>query len=547
MQKAASSPRSPRNPANNNEYATLQAGGGPPAKFSLVRCAHEFSHGTSDAVKFGIRTILTSAAIGLITLGSPCAGAQEEETQPTEECRGDAPSHAEAQSEASTEAQPEAGSDARRRRNRKRRLRHSPKPQARPNPRHRPQSKAEEPRPLEEIVVTARKVTESIQDAPLSVVVLDAEKTDRRAAITKVEELVPYVPNISMSETGIGTNLYVRGIGSGINQGFEQSVGLYIDGIYYGRGQLTRAPFLDIAQVEALRGPQATLLGNNSIAGALNLTTAKPTDTFMPPRTVSMNPTTTSRKSTASFPGRSPTGCPPGWPAATGPWTATRTTSPSSRDEPNREEKSGRLTLAWNGDTWDADPEARKEQLRREGPADRDHPGARHRPTDAVTDELTSQTGFSRNSGSAQDTGSSATGGPVTPISNISARFSATPRRFPGYSIADTDYLAADPSIGNGTLDYNARLQRRFQQQRHRRRRSDPELGAGRLQPDLDYRLPEVQRTRRSATATSPARRSSACSRRRDYDQWSQELRIASPTDGPRALAGRRLLPGRRP
>ena len=132
---------------------------------------------------------------------------------------------------------------------------------------------------LEEIVVTARKVTESIQDAPLSAVVLDGEKLAEQG-VTRIEELVAYVPNFAMSETGIGTNLYVRGIGSGINQGFEQSVGLYIDGLYYGRAQLTRMPFLDLAQAESLRGPQAILLGNNSIAGALLMTTARPTDAF---------------------------------------------------------------------------------------------------------------------------------------------------------------------------------------------------------------------------------------------------------------------------
>ncbi|MEO8223934.1 MAG: TonB-dependent receptor plug domain-containing protein, partial [Gammaproteobacteria bacterium] len=130
---------------------------------------------------------------------------------------------------------------------------------------------------LQEITVTARKFAESIQDAPLSVVVLTGEAM-AASGVSRIEELVSYVPNFAMSETGIGTNLYVRGIGSGINQGFEQSVGLYIDGIYYGRGQLTRAPFMDMAQAEALRGPQAILLGNNSIAGALNFTTAKPTD-----------------------------------------------------------------------------------------------------------------------------------------------------------------------------------------------------------------------------------------------------------------------------
>lgn len=176
-----------------------------------------------------IRSMLITAVIGLFALGSPFVSAQEEAAEVAAE--------AEAEAEATEPTEESSG----------------------------PQ--------LTEIVVTARKFAESIQDAPLSVVVLDGEKM-MSSGITKVEELVTYVPNITMSETGIGTNLYVRGIGSGINQGFEQSVGLYIDGIYYGRGQLTRAPFLDIAQAEVLRGPQATLLGNNSIAGALNLTTA---------------------------------------------------------------------------------------------------------------------------------------------------------------------------------------------------------------------------------------------------------------------------------
>jgi outer membrane receptor protein involved in Fe transport len=132
---------------------------------------------------------------------------------------------------------------------------------------------------LEEMIVTARKVEESLQDVPLSVTVMSGDKLTE-AGITKIEELVLYVPNVTMSETGIGTNLYIRGIGSGINQGFEQSVGMYIDGVYHGRAQLMRAPFLDLAQAEVLRGPQVTLLGNNSIAGAMNLTTAKPSDEF---------------------------------------------------------------------------------------------------------------------------------------------------------------------------------------------------------------------------------------------------------------------------
>ncbi len=128
---------------------------------------------------------------------------------------------------------------------------------------------------LEEVLVTATLRTESLQDVPVSVNAVSGEKM-AEAGIDKIEDLQAYVPNLSMSETGIGTNIYIRGIGSGINPGFEQSVGMYFDGISYGRGQLTRAPFLDLARVEVLRGPQNILYGKNSIAGALSLVSARP-------------------------------------------------------------------------------------------------------------------------------------------------------------------------------------------------------------------------------------------------------------------------------
>jgi iron complex outermembrane receptor protein len=83
-----------------------------------------------------------------------------------------------------------------------------------------------------------------------------------------------------MTETGIGSQIAIRGIFSGVNQGFEQSVGTYIDGIHYGRAQQARAPFLDVERVEVLRGPQSILFGKNSIAGALNIISARPTRDF---------------------------------------------------------------------------------------------------------------------------------------------------------------------------------------------------------------------------------------------------------------------------
>lgn len=132
---------------------------------------------------------------------------------------------------------------------------------------------------LEEVLVTAQKRIESIQDVPLSVTAVSGDKISD-AGVENIEDLTVMMPNIHFTETGISTQVRVRGIGSDNSQGFEQSVGMYIDGIYYGRAQLFRTPMMDMQRAELLRGPQATLFGKNSIAGALNLTTARPTDEF---------------------------------------------------------------------------------------------------------------------------------------------------------------------------------------------------------------------------------------------------------------------------
>ena len=134
-------------------------------------------------------------------------------------------------------------------------------------------------RVLEEIVVTAAYREQGLQDVPISISAVTGE-TLLEAALQKAEDIQFFVPNFTLTETGIGTNAFIRGIGSGINQAFEQSVGTYIDGVHYGRAQQWRSPFLDIERVEVLRGPQSILFGKNSVAGAVNITTAKPTDEF---------------------------------------------------------------------------------------------------------------------------------------------------------------------------------------------------------------------------------------------------------------------------
>lgn len=136
-----------------------------------------------------------------------------------------------------------------------------------------------QPLVLEEIIVTSQLREQTLKDVPISVNVVSGTKLEE-GGLERLEEIQAYVPNLTMSETGVGNNIYIRGIGSGINPGFEQSVAMFVDGVHYGRGQLYRAPLFDMERVEVLRGPQSTLFGKNSIAGAISLETRRPTQDF---------------------------------------------------------------------------------------------------------------------------------------------------------------------------------------------------------------------------------------------------------------------------
>jgi outer membrane receptor protein involved in Fe transport len=132
---------------------------------------------------------------------------------------------------------------------------------------------------LEEIVVTATKRAVGLQDVPIAISVMSGQDIATKG-LTSLEDLTTYMPNVHIGEGGAGTALFIRGIGSGVNFGFEQSVGTFVDGVYFGRGRSARGKFLDLERVEVLKGPQSTLFGKNTIAGAINITTAKPTDEF---------------------------------------------------------------------------------------------------------------------------------------------------------------------------------------------------------------------------------------------------------------------------
>jgi iron complex outermembrane receptor protein len=95
-----------------------------------------------------------------------------------------------------------------------------------------------------------------------------------------LSQLSPVVPNFNVVQQQISDRVAIRGISSGGNQGFDQSVGLFSNGVYLARGTQFRWAFLDVGSVEILRGPQATLFGKNTIAGAVNITSSKPTSEF---------------------------------------------------------------------------------------------------------------------------------------------------------------------------------------------------------------------------------------------------------------------------
>ena len=132
---------------------------------------------------------------------------------------------------------------------------------------------------LEEVIVTAQIREQSLQDVPISVSAIDGEVIEDRS-VDNLQSLSASIPNFMVVETQIDTSISIRGVRSGANKGFEQSVPMNFDGVTYPRSQLARTPLVDLERVEVLRGPQPTLFGKNAIGGAVSVTSAKPTEEF---------------------------------------------------------------------------------------------------------------------------------------------------------------------------------------------------------------------------------------------------------------------------
>lgn len=130
---------------------------------------------------------------------------------------------------------------------------------------------------LEEVVVTATKREENVQDVALSISAITADSIESMQ-IDKWDDAD--IPAVHISQGGANDSMYIRGVGSGANTGFEQSAPMFIDGAWYGRALSQRLAFFDLQRIEIVKGPQPTYLGKNATAGAVAVTTRRPTDSF---------------------------------------------------------------------------------------------------------------------------------------------------------------------------------------------------------------------------------------------------------------------------
>ena len=126
---------------------------------------------------------------------------------------------------------------------------------------------------IEEVLVTATKRVESALDVPISLETFQGDMIEQNS-ITNLDDLSVRVPNVTIGDGINQQTIYMRGMGSGTERSFEQSVALFVDDVYQPRSRMYRAPFFDMERVEVLRGPQAVLFGLNATAGTLNITTA---------------------------------------------------------------------------------------------------------------------------------------------------------------------------------------------------------------------------------------------------------------------------------
>lgn len=130
----------------------------------------------------------------------------------------------------------------------------------------------------DEIIVTARKRAERLQDVPIAVTAVTADAIDREQ-INAVREIASITPGLNITTDSVGRSfLSIRGVGTTLIESVQPGVGIFLDGIYQPNTSYLNNPVVDIERIEVLRGPQGTLFGNNTLGGAINVITRAPTD-----------------------------------------------------------------------------------------------------------------------------------------------------------------------------------------------------------------------------------------------------------------------------
>ncbi|MDQ8027156.1 MAG: TonB-dependent receptor [Brevundimonas sp.] len=136
---------------------------------------------------------------------------------------------------------------------------------------------------LDDVIVTARRTSESLQRTPLAVTAFSGETLEQRGAM-QTTDLQGAVPNLNIVQgrgSSNSTNIYIRGVGQpDALQTFDPAVGVYVDDVYYSRIRGTQFDLLDLERIEILRGPQGTLYGKNTIGGAMKLVSRRPGQEF---------------------------------------------------------------------------------------------------------------------------------------------------------------------------------------------------------------------------------------------------------------------------
>ena len=133
---------------------------------------------------------------------------------------------------------------------------------------------------IEEIVVTARQQAETLQDVPVTIAAFNEEALDRYG-VANLTDASRMVPNFQVFEgqSGNGSNIILRGIGSSsISAAFDQAVAINIDGVVVNIGRFIHNAYMDMSQLEVLKGPQSLYFGKSATAGVMSVTTQNPGD-----------------------------------------------------------------------------------------------------------------------------------------------------------------------------------------------------------------------------------------------------------------------------